>query len=422
MKEPWDKLGFGPSDILLPENVELSKWSVVACDQYTSEPEYWQRVEREVGDAPSALRLILPEQMLEDGHTEQHIVDINRTMEDYLNRDLFRVLPDSLIYVERWLSNGTLRRGLVGQVDLADYDYHPGSDALIRATEKTVLSRIPPRVAVRRNAALELPHVMLLLDDPSQEIVEHYTLETGEMEQLYDFDLMERGGHITGYLLTDAQKAELAQRLSELTDPALFTQRYDAEGKPVLLFAVGDGNHSLASAKANYEEKKGTPEEDKARYALVELVNLHDESLVFEPIHRVCFGVEAEALKNALLAHYPGSYVGEGEGQTMKMLWTDGEVCITVPNPESHLTVGTLQTFLDDYLPTVTGSRVDYIHGEEVVRSLSSEPGNVGFLLPAMGKDELFATVIHDGVLPRKTFSMGEAQDKRFYLEARRLK
>ena len=422
MKEPWDKLGFGPADILLPEGVELSKWSVVACDQYTSEPEYWQRVEREVGDSPSALRLILPEQMLEDGRTEEHIADINRTMKDYLNRGLFRLLPDSLVYVERWLSNGTLRRGLVGQVDLEDYDYHPGSSALIRATEKTVLSRIPPRVAVRRNAALELPHVMLLVDDPSQEIVERYTLETDGMEQLYDFDLMEQGGHITGYRLTDGQKAELGRRLSELADPELFARRYDACGKPVLLFAVGDGNHSLASAKANYEEKKGTPEGEKARYALVELVNLHDESLVFEPIHRVCFGVEPEALKAALLARYPGAHVGGGKGQQMTMVWAAGEEIITVPEPESHLTVGTLQTFLDEYLPTVAGSRVDYIHGEAVVRSLSKEAGNVGFLLPAMGKDELFATVIHDGVLPRKTFSMGEAQDKRFYLEARRLK
>lgn len=422
MKEPWDKLGFGPAEVLLPDGVDLHRWSVVACDQYTSEPAYWERVEKLVGEAPSALRLILPEQKLEDGHTEEHIAAINATMDEYLAHNLFRVMPDSLVYVERWLSNGTLRRGLVGQVDLEDYDYTPGSSALIRATEKTVLSRIPPRVAVRRNAALELPHVMLLVDDPSQEIVEHYTLETDEMEQLYDFDLMEQGGHITGYLLTEEQKADLAQRLTELADPDLFAQRYDAYGKPVLLFAVGDGNHSLASAKANYEEKKGTPEEEKARYALVELVNLHDESLVFEPIHRVCFGVEPEALKNALLAYYPGAHTGEGEGQQMTMVWADGEETITVPNPTSHLTVGTLQAFLDEYLPTIDGSRVDYIHGESVVRSLSQQAGNVGFLLPAMGKDELFATVIHDGVLPRKTFSMGEAQDKRFYLEARRLK
>ena len=422
MKEPWNQIGFGPADILLPQNVDLQQWSVVACDQYTSEPEYWARVERQVENAPSALRLILPEQKLEDGHTQEHIEEINRTMEKYLEQDIFRIVPDSFVYVERWLDNGTLRRGLVGQIDLEDYDYHPDASTLIRATEKTVLSRIPPRVAVRREAALELPHVMLLMDDPSQEIIEHLTLETNEMEQLYDFDLMERGGHITGYRLTDDQKKDLGRRLLELTDPDLFAQRYNAEDKPVLLFAVGDGNHSLASAKANYEEKKGTPCAEKARYALVELVNLHDESLVFEPIHRVCFGVNPDALKQAFMEYYPGAYVGDGEGQQVTMIWSGHEEIITVPNSTSHLTVGTLQKFLDAFLPQVTGSRVDYIHGEDVVRMLSHQEGNVGFLLPAMGKDELFATVIHDGVLPRKTFSMGEAHDKRFYLEARRLR
>ncbi len=422
MGEPWDQIGFSPADILLPKDVELRRWSVVACDQYTSEPEYWARVEKEVASAPSALRLILPEQKLEDGHTQEHIREINQTMDKYLEQGIFQTIPESFVYVERWLDNGTLRRGLVGQIDLEDYDYHPGSSALIRATEKTVLSRIPPRVAVRREAALELPHVMLLMDDPSQEIIEHFTLETDTMERLYDFDLMERGGHITGYRLTNEQEKELGQRLLELTDSNLFAQRYDADGKPVLLFAVGDGNHSLASAKANYEEKKGTPEAEKARYALVELVNLHDESLVFEPIHRVCFGVNPDMLKKALLEYYPGAHVGDGDGQQMTVVWSGNEEVITIPNPTSHLTVGTLQKFLDDFLPQVEGSRVDYIHGEDVVRTLSCQDGNIGFLLPAMGKDELFATVIHDGVLPRKTFSMGEAHDKRFYLEARRLR
>lgn len=244
MEEPWNRIGFGPADILLPKGVDLQKWSVVACDQYTSEPEYWARVEEKVATAPSALRLILPEQKLEDGHTQEHIKEINQTMDKYLGDGIFRVLPDSFIYVERWLNNGTLRRGLVGQIDLEDYDYHPGSSTLIRATEKTVLSRIPPRVAVRREAALELPHVMLLMDDPSQEVIEHLTLETDKMEQLYDFDLMEHGGHITGYRLTDDQQEDLGRRLEELADQDLFAQRYDAEDKPVLLFAVGDGNHS----------------------------------------------------------------------------------------------------------------------------------------------------------------------------------
>ena len=198
---------------------------MVACDQYTSEPEYWARVDQSVGDAPSALRLILPEQFLGDGQTEAHIAAINAAMEDYLAGEIFRVLPDSLIYVERWLSSGKLRRGIVGAVDLEDYDYNPGSSSLIRATERTVLSRIPPRVAVRRHAALELPHVMLLLDDPSCEVIEHYTLETDGMEQVYDFDLMERGGHITGYRLTDDQKSDLCASLCALADPADFASR-----------------------------------------------------------------------------------------------------------------------------------------------------------------------------------------------------
>ncbi len=421
MDQNFEHLAFGPADILLPQGVDLEQWSVVACDQYTSQPDYWARVEKRVGENPSALRLILPEQKLEDGHTREHIAAINAAMEDYLARDLFRRLPQSLIYVERRLSSGALRRGIVGQIDLEDYDYHPGAGSLIRATERTVLERIPPRVAVRREAALELPHVMLLMDDPSCEVIEHFTAETAEMEQLYDFDLMEQGGHITGYRLTGPQMEAFAGDLAALADPTAFAQRYQVEGAPPLLFAVGDGNHSLAAAKANYQEKKGTPEEARARYALVELVNLHDASLVFEPIHRVCFDVEPQALLEALLAAYPGAHTGQGEGQRFVMTAQGQHTTITVPHPDSYLPVGTLQNFLDDYLPQVGGS-VDYIHGEDVVEQLASRPGNVGFLLPPMAKEALFPTVIRDGVLPRKTFSMGEAQDKRFYLEARRIR
>lgn len=418
MNEPWKRLGFGPADILLPRGAALETWSVVACDQYTSEPEYWSRVEARVGEHPSALRLILPEQKLENGHTEAYIAAINAAMEDYLARDLFRLLPESLVYVERRLFSGALRRGIVGQVDLECYDYHPGASSLIRATERTVLSRVPPRVEVRRNAALELPHVMLLMDDPSCEVIEHYTAETEEMELLYDFDLMEQGGHITGYRLNPGQMGELAASLRELAErTACAAQR----GQAPMLFAVGDGNHSLAAAKANYEEKKGTPEAEKARYALVELVNLHDESLAFSPIHRVCFGVGAEKLLKALLDAYPGSSTSGGKGQHFTMVSGGMHRTITVPNPPAQLAVGTLQAFLDEYLPAV-GGRVDYVHGEDVVERLCSAEGNVGFLLPPMDKNQLFPTVIRDGVLPRKTFSMGEARDKRFYLEARRIR
>ena len=424
MNNQWP--GFGPANILLPQNCDLTKWSVVACDQYTSQNDYWERVAQTVGDAPSTLKLILPESQLEDGHFEEHVTDINRTMDAYLEQGLFRTLPNALIYVERWLDNTKLRRGLVGVVDLECYDYNAGSSSLIRATEGTVITRLPPRVAVRRNASLELPHIMVLVDDPDKQLIEHLTYETDRMEEVYDFDLMERGGHITGYLVPEDLQADVCEILNTLARPHDFARKYDAKGKPVLLFAIGDGNHSLAAAKAAYEEKKQhTPQEQwadlPARYALVELVNLHDESLEFEPIHRVCFDVDADELMKDFLAAYPGAHYGEGEGHTITYVFDTEVGKITIPKPTAQLPVGTLQDFLDQWMQTHSG-RIDYVHGDDVTWELGRKPGNIGFLLPAMGKDELFKTVIFDGALPRKTFSMGEAHDKRFYLEARKIK
>lgn len=424
MNNQWP--GFGPADILLPQNCDLTKWSVVACDQYTSQNDYWERVAQTVGDAPSTLKLILPESQLEDGHFEEHVADINRTMDAYLDQGLFRTLPNALIYVERWLDNKKLRRGLVGVVDLECYDYNAGSSSLIRATEGTVITRLPPRVAVRRNASLELPHIMVLVDDPDKQLIEHLTYETDRMEEVYDFDLMERGGHITGYLVPEDLQADVCEILNTLARPHDFARKYDAKGKPVLLFAIGDGNHSLAAAKAAYEEKKQhTPQGQwadlPARYALVELVNLHDESLEFEPIHRVCFDVDADELMKDFLAAYPGAHYGEGEGHTITYVFDTEVGKITIPKPTAQLPVGTLQDFLDQWMQTHSG-RIDYVHGDDVTWELGRKPGNIGFLLPAMGKDELFKTVIFDGALPRKTFSMGEAHDKRFYLEARKIK
>lgn len=424
MNNQWP--GFGPADILLPQNCDLTKWSVVACDQYTSQQDYWERVAQTVGDAPSTLKLILPESQLEDGHFEEHIADINRTMDEYLDEGLFRTLPNALIYVERWLDNKKLRRGLMGVVDLECYDYNAGSSSLIRATEGTVITRLPPRVAVRRNASLELPHIMVLVDDPDKQLIEHLTYETDRMEEVYDFDLMERGGHITGYLLPEDLQADVCEILNTLARPHDFARKYDAKGKPVLLFAIGDGNHSLAAAKAAYEEKKqNTPQEQwadlPARYALVELVNLHDESLEFEPIHRVCFDVDPDELMKDFLAAYPGAHYGDGDGHTITYVFDTEVGKITIPKPTAQLPVGTLQEFLDQWMQTHSG-RIDYVHGDDVTWELGRKPGNIGFLLPAMGKDELFKTVIFDGALPRKTFSMGEAHDKRFYLEARKIK
>lgn len=426
MNADFSALPFRPADILLPHNCDLSLWSVVACDQYTSQPEYWQRVEERVGRAPSALRLILPESSLDGPHVETDIMEVNNTMTRYLREDRFARLPAAMIYVERRLHSGKLRRGLVGMIDLEQYDYEPGSSAQIRATEGTVLSRIPPRVAVRKNAPVELPHVMLLCDDPGHTVIEPLSAGVGGMEKLYDFDLMENGGHITGWKLTEAQLAQTAAALTDLADPAAFRARYHTGAEPVMLFAVGDGNHSLATAKECYErQKRLTPPEKwpelPARFALCELVNLHDDSLEFEPIHRVVFRTDPQALLDALLAAYPGAHLGRGTGHIIEFSWADGAGHITIPASAAQLPVGALQRFLDDHLAARPG-RVDYIHGDGVARKLGMKPGNIAFLLPPMEKSALFPTVLHDGVLPRKTFSMGEAHDKRFYLEARKIR
>ena len=305
MNDLFESLPFRPADILLPKDCEYSKWSVVACDQYTSQPEYWQRVEEYVGRSPSTLRLILPESCLEGPNVETDIMEINNTMSRYLREGRFVEHPGALFYVERTLDNGRVRRGLMGMVDLEQYDYEPGSSAPIRATEGTVLSRIPPRVAVRKNAPVELPHVMLLVDDPDQTVIEPLADQTGWMEQVYDFDLMVRGGHIAGWKLDGESMALVASALRALADPAAFNAKYGTVDKPVLLFAVGDGNHSLATAKECYErQKRLTPPEHwatlPARYALVELDNLHDASLEFEPIHRLVFGAKPEELLSTL--------------------------------------------------------------------------------------------------------------------------
>ena len=423
-----EKTAFSPADILLPHDCGLTKWAVVACDQYTSQPEYWERVDQYVGDAPSTLRLILPESKLESDHVDEEIQKINATMEQYLQEERLRPVEDAMIFVERKLANGKTRLGLLGKLDLEEYSYEKGSGTPIRATEGTVLSRIPPRMKVRENAPIELPHIMVLIDDPDKKIIEPLTKDVNrkQMSKIYSATLMENGGRITGSLLSKYQAKKIQEALAELGDPQRFEEFYHAPGKPVLTYAMGDGNHSLATAKACWEKLKPTlsPQEQEthpARYALVELVNLHDDSLEFEPIHRVVFGVEPKKLLEAFLAAYPGAHYGEGEGHQITYVLAGERGTVTVPNPTAQLAVGTLQNFLDQYLEA-NGGKVDYIHGEDVVEQLASQPDSIGFLLPAMGKDQLFPTVIFDGALPRKTFSMGEAHDKRFYLEARKIK
>ena len=422
MNDMFEGLPFKPANILLPRDCDMTLWSVVACDQYTSRPDYWLRVERRVGRAPSALRLILPESCLEGPSVETDIMEINNTMSRYLREGRFRELPDSLIYVERTLYSGKVRRGLVGAVDLEQYDYEPGSECAIRATEGVDLSRVPPRVAVRKNAPIELPHAMLLADDPDRTLIEPLADQTGEMELLYDFDLMERGGHVKGWKLTEEQTERAARTLRAMK------ARADGE-RGGLLFAVGDGNHSLATAKECCERRKRMTPPGQwagllARYALCELVNLHGEGLEFEPIHRVVYGVKPEELLDSLMKYYPSAVQGRGEGHVLSFIvsrWSRGEV--TVREPSARLPVGTLQNFLDDYIAGHPRARVDYIHGADEAGQLAEEREDaVAFLLPLMDKQELFPTVIQDGVLPRKTFSVGQAHDKRFYLEARKIR
>lgn len=405
------KMVFSAADILLPSSGNYEKWAVVACDQFTSQPEYWERVGKTVGDDPSTFRIILPEAQLSDGHTEEHISKINATMKDYLEKGVFTEYPDAMIYLERVQSDGKVRKGLIGKIDLEEYDYSVGSTSFVRATEGTVLDRIPPRQAVRRDAAVELPHVMLLIDDDKDTVI-------GPLKAcdnvIYDFDLMEGGGHAKGWLVPDEMKANILAALQKLQ-----------EEQP-LLFAVGDGNHSLASAKALYEEEKakfglGSENTLPSRYALVEVVNLYDEALEFEPIHRVLFDVDAPALMEALKAEYPGTVEGKGEGHVIQYAYDGAEGFITVPDPKAQLEVGTLQSFLDKYIKE-KGIGIDYVHGDEITIELGKKPGCMAFLLPAMDKHDLFKSVINDGALPRKTFSMGHAEDKRYYIEARKIK
>ncbi len=416
---------FKRANILLPKNAEMEKWAVVACDQYTSEPEYWKEVENIVGDAPSTLKITLPEIYLEKDNVAERIENINKEMDHLLSTDFFKTLDNSLIYLERTGADGKVRKGLIGMIDLEDYSYEKGSQSLIRATEGTVLERIPPRVRVRENASLELPHVMLLIDDDKKEIIEGLTDKVTSKDVVYDFDLMQNGGHVKGYKVPENLMDGIFKGLEELADKDNFEAKYNVKDKGVLLFSVGDGNHSLATAKACYENLKKTMSEEDAknspaRYALVEVVNLHSDALEFEPIHRVVFGVEPAKMIEEFEKYYDVSRT-PGEGQKVEYVYEGKNETLYIKNPKSNLAVGSLQMFIDSYIKE-HGGKVDYIHGDDVTKELGSKPGNIGFLLPPMAKTDLFQTVILDGALPRKTFSMGHSYDKRYYLEARKIK
>ena len=389
---------FSPADILLPKT-DFENWSVIACDQYTSEPEYWQNVKTAAGDKPSALNIILPEVYLSADNSEK-IEKINQNMQKYLENDIFTEYKDSLIYVERIQSDGKLRRGIVGKIDLECYDYRSGSDAEIRATEQTVLSRIPPRVEIRKNAPLEMPHVMLLFDDVKDRIFSYLAENKDGFKTVYDFTLMCNAGSIKGYLLNEEAKQTVLSMLGELK-----------EQKDGFLFCVGDGNHSLATAKECYNQNKN----ELNRYALCEIVNIHDKALEFEPIYRVVFGANPEKIIDEFI-----KATGEGS-QKFTCVYGDKTRGISV-KPTAKLAVGTLQTFLDEYAKNHPEVEIDYIHGTESLKKLASRENAVGFIFDGMQKSELFDAVNADGSLPRKTFSMGHADDKRFYIEARKIK
>ena len=417
------KYSFTPADILLPDfsEHEAYRWAVVACDQFTSEPEYWEAVEHKVGDAPSALRMILPEVYLEE--QEERIPKINAAMDEYL-KNVLKEHKDCMIYVRRYQSDLTIRQGLIGLIDLEEYDYNKGAQTRVRATEGTVLERIPPRVQVRRGAGLELPHVMLLIDDPAHTVMP-LAHSLCEQQPVYAFRLMIGGGEICGFRIPGARAGAIQDALEALVTKEQMQARYGKEGLAPLLFAVGDGNHSLATAKACYEEIKAelgeAALEHPARYALCEVVNLHDESLHFQPIYRVMFGVDPEAIKAEFKA-YCGALSGTAPAQSVICVHGETEETVEIPTPDKQLTVGTVQDFLDVYAASHPEARIDYIHGEQALRTLSAPEGAIGFLFDGMHKSELFKTVIFDGALPRKTFSMGHAKDKRYYLEARKIK
>ena len=392
---------FYPCDFLLPKS-NFEKWAVVACDQYTSEPEYWQEVENFVGDEPSAFNLILPEAYLKSDNSVR-IEKINKTMKEYIENDVFNTVENSMIYLEREVTGGKIRKGVLGLVDLDEYSYEKNSSSLIRATEATVLERIPPRVMIRKGAALEMPHIMLLIDDPSGTVIEPLSEKCDSFTKVYDFDLMQNSGHIKGYALNSETIAFIQDALAKLVE--------NSEDK--FLFAVGDGNHSLATAKECYNADK----ENNSRYAMVEVVNIHDYSLEFEPIYRVVFGVNPVELLNDFVATLGGEYDG-ADAQKFTCVFGNETREISVKGT-GKLAVATLQTYLDDYLKKNTDVKIDYIHGEDVVYSLSKAENTIGFIFAGMQKSELFPAIKQDGSLPRKTFSMGHAADKRFYIEAR---
>ena len=417
----YDNVGILPCDLLLPaDHIAPETWACVACDQYTSQPEYWEKAADIVGDAPSCLKLVLPECYLPE--TQQRVPRIHQAMADYAtDGTLIPRVPNGFILVERTTESGK-RLGLVCAADLEEYDY-TGKKCLIRPTEQTITARLPARLAIRREAPLELSHIMLLMDDPMASVIEPLYVMHSQFEMVYDFPLMQGGGHLRGWAITQEEdKAAILDALSALKATL---------GPEPLLFAVGDGNHSLATAKARWEELKPTltPEEQlthPARYAMVEVENIHDEALKFEPIHRLVKGVDPNALMHDWLSYCLARGMELNgkltpDEQTLYTVYSGCELFTAIAHPDGPLPVSTLQTYLDDFLSRHEEAEIDYIHGDDVLRSLVDSPEAIGFLLPPIDKNTFFDAVQTLGILPRKTFSMGHAHEKRFYMECRNI-
>jgi hypothetical protein len=432
--ERMKAIGVVAPDILIPNpSVDLYKWAVVACDQYTSERSYWERVAKLVQDAPSTLRLIFPEVYLEDPNRQERIDQINATMHEYLDNHMFDTYSESFFLVQRITHDGKHRWGLMAALDLEAYDYRVDSTSLIRATEGTIVSRIPPRKQIRKDAPLELPHILVLINDPQGQLIERLAASCNTFPLVYDTPLMEQGGQVRAYQISQEaldQVADAFEQLVAAVDP-----------KNPLVFAMGDGNHSLATAKSCWEDIKQelTPEQQEnhpSRYALVELENIFDAGLVFEPIHRVLFSCSREAFFTTLeryCDHYTLETINDLTNLEDKIVSSDGiqrfgytdatgTLIVSVTNPASSIAAGTLQSVIDDLTQSDQKIAVDYTHGDQVTAKLGSEQGNIGLFLPAIDKHSFFDSIIADGALPRKTFSMGEAHEKRFYLEARKIK
>lgn len=434
----YPEVGVCSPNFYIPKpSIDYSKWAVIACDQFTSEPAYWQQVRQYIGNAPSTYHLILPEAYLGTELESEHLINTSVKMREYYEKD-YLIPKQGMVYVERTFGN-KIRKGLILALDLEQYDFQPDSTSIIRTSEKTIIERLPPRIEIRKNALFEIPHILVLIDDRPQCIIENLAVEKERFEKIYDFDLMLGSGHVKGYLIkNELTEQRIISGLKSLINKDFFSKKYNLpfESQPIL-FAIGDGNHSLATAKSIWEEMKNNVSENHpARYALVEVENIHDQGLFFEPIHRILFGIKRNIeeliheyfhvisqsvtkdhlglineVKNSRSSNHVFGCIHKGKNFVFEILNFDSKLCVSC-----------LQTFLDTLVENGQAESIDYIHGEDVIYKLIKNTSNIGFILPPLQKEDFFSTIITEGVLPKKTFSMGNAKQKRFYFECRKIK